>query len=124
MGTMLYNCTIRMYPLRFLRNYHVAFSFQSKQVCASTRQTYSVPFIRRMRNCSGERIALHSSSDFFTGPDDAMATVTLLFGWFKTRPNRAAGRNPDPDGGGLQKERYTVWWKDLIGALVVGAALG
>lgn len=38
--------------------------------------TYSVPLRRRIRNCSGERIALHSPSVFCTDPVDA---ITALF---------------------------------------------
>ena len=36
-----------------------------------------MPFCLRIRNCSGERIARHSSSDFWTDPgaDEAMATT-------------------------------------------------
>lgn len=32
------------------------------------KTAYSVPLRRRMRNCSGERMASHSSSDFCTDP--------------------------------------------------------
>lgn len=40
-------------------------------------ETYSVPFKRSIRNCSGDRIARHSSSGFCTDRDDAITTQTL-----------------------------------------------
>lgn len=44
-----------------------------KKLCNRDCRNYSVPFWRRIRNCSGERIARHSSSDFWTevGADGA-----------------------------------------------------
>lgn len=43
------------------------------------RENYSVPFWRRMRNCSGERIALHSSSVFsILAGAAAMAVLRLM----------------------------------------------
>lgn len=47
--------------------------------------TYSVPFCLRIRNCSGERTARHSSSDFWADPGAAMATTPPRkprFGWW------------------------------------------
>lgn len=56
-------------------------------------QTYSVPLSLRIRNCSGERTARHSSSDLFTDdPDAAIATtplLKLLLLWWRANP-----RNP------------------------------
>lgn len=48
-----------------------------------------MPFCLRIRNCSGERTARHSSSDFWTDPGPAMATIPLLK-LLLTRPE-----NPD-----------------------------
>lgn len=36
---------------------------------------YSVPFWRRIRNCSGERMARHSSSDFSTTVVEAAMVI-------------------------------------------------
>ena len=38
--------------------------------------TYSVPFCLRIRNCSGESIACHSSSDFWNEPGAAAMART------------------------------------------------
>lgn len=51
---------------------HPAHSYvpSSKNLSYSPVPRGSVPFWRRIRNCSGERTALHSSSDFWTEPTE------------------------------------------------------
>lgn len=71
--------------ISFIQNsYNIQFPINLTQKQKPTKEmattgTYSVPFCRRIRNCSGERIARHSSSDFWTEFGEDMA---------KTRPRR------------------------------------
>lgn len=59
--------------------YPTGIAQNTNQTTTTTKdsETYSVPFERSIRNCSGDRIARHSSSDFCTGRDDAITTQTF-----------------------------------------------
>lgn len=57
-----------------------------------------MPFCRKIRNCSGERIARHSSSDFGTDPEPAaMATTTPPRNLRLLCSKRSDPENPDDE---------------------------
>ncbi len=99
--------------------------FNSKKLC-----THSVPFSRRIRNCSGLRTVLHSSSDFCTfvppaGEVDAMVLTSRQRCWAQTLlPPRAEKRKElatRQRGGGSWWGWWWWWWTAAATATATGA---
>lgn len=71
------------------------FAFSSKRPHANNKtnskdSSYSVPFCLRILNCSGDRIARHSSSGLLTDPGAGEAIAVIRPPW-KPRPRRRSG---------------------------------